>query len=80
MGSSSSGATPGTGLLLSVFIRDGVLYFIVLSICKRVKVVFFSLSTESNPKPNAELSAHSNIHNNNGCAHSPPPSICSKII
>ncbi|KAH8914366.1 hypothetical protein BT69DRAFT_1358049 [Atractiella rhizophila] len=42
-------------LLPSVFFRDGVLYFVIVTICNLINVVFFSLPTERNPTLNCPL-------------------------
>ncbi|KAH8915188.1 hypothetical protein BT69DRAFT_1325515 [Atractiella rhizophila] len=47
--------TPRTRLL-TIFARDGVLYFVVASVCNLVNVIYFSIPTTINPALNAPLS------------------------
>ncbi|KAH8925586.1 hypothetical protein BT69DRAFT_1348604 [Atractiella rhizophila] len=41
--------------LISIFLRDGIAYFIIVSICNLVNVVYFSIPTEINPTLNCPL-------------------------
>ncbi|KAH8918177.1 hypothetical protein BT69DRAFT_598537 [Atractiella rhizophila] len=41
--------------LISTFMRDGILYFIIVSICNLVNVVYFSIPKELNPTFNCPL-------------------------
>ncbi|KAH8925587.1 hypothetical protein BT69DRAFT_1318132 [Atractiella rhizophila] len=41
--------------LLSTFMHDGILYFIIVSICNLVNVVYFSIPAEVNPTLNSPL-------------------------